>query len=405
MILAHCLRNTTYDPQSEGNKTKYLFEIIQLTQEQGFYRNAILAAMQALPASPEDDFDDLDWVASQLFEFGVLFAQHGDEAFRQATYDLFVKRATSHCEFGADNLIELDGLAGFLFVAKHLYSLPEPSTPTLNAWYIDIVEERFGAEAVRKYIEREVDDPGLKSYIVYPREHQAARSKRHNVSTTHYDEVKQWITQWQAEPIHKVGDVDQRLPRFVRWGRDASEEALVEVAQDLLVAEEALLLPYLTIFRSRCFPLNHERLLALAASANSDIALAAIAALAHIEHPNVHLLALSLLQFSTKNYPALDLLIKNYQEGDHVLIESVLAQQSDKDHLHRAGISTLEIFEVHSTVACAGSLLYIYEYGPCTYCRQRTIQLLLTQHILPDWIAREARYDSNFAIRELILKY
>jgi hypothetical protein len=119
----------------------------------------------------------------------------------------------------------------------------------------------------------------------------------------------------------------------------------------------------------------------------------------------VHALALRLLQSSTESYPALDLLIKNYREGDHVFIENVLAQQSDKDRLHRAGISTLEIFEAHSIVACADSLLYIYEYGPCTYCRQRAIQLLLSQHLLPDWLAKEARYDSNFAIRELILKY
>ncbi|EFH88665.1 hypothetical protein Krac_10148 [Ktedonobacter racemifer DSM 44963] len=318
---------------------------------------------------------------------------------------LFMRRATSHCEFGADDLIELDSLAGFLFVAKHLYSLPDPFTPTLNGWYIDIVEERFGAEAVRQYIEREIDDPGLKAYIAYPREHQLARSRRHKVSTTPYDKVKQWITQWQTEPIREVGDVDPRLPRFARWGRDASEEMLVEVAHDLLLAEDTFLLPYLTIFRFRRFPLNFERLLTLAESASSDIALAAIDALAHIEHPTVHALALRLLQSSTENYEVLDLLIKNYQEGDHVLIESALAQESDKDRLHSAGISTLEIFEAHSTTFCAESLLCIYEYGPCTSCRRRAIQLLLSQHLLPDSIAREARYDSNFAIRELILKY
>lgn len=183
LLLAHCLRNTTYDPQSEGNKTRYLFELIQLTQDQAFYRDAILAAMRALPAPPEDEFDELYWDTNQLFEFGVFFAQQGDDAFHRATYDLFVRRATTNCEFGANNLIELDGFAGFLFVAKHLYSLPELFTPTLNTWYIDSVEERFSAEVIRQYIEREVDDPGLKAYISYPRERQQARTRKHACAT------------------------------------------------------------------------------------------------------------------------------------------------------------------------------------------------------------------------------
>jgi hypothetical protein len=148
-ILDACLHNNAYDPQSEDNKAQYLYEIIQLTHKESFYREAILNAMATAPLPTPEFSVDIDWDVSQFFAFGLIFAQQGDEEARQAMYQLFIKRASRICEFGADELIDLDGLDGFIFVARHLHHIAGLDESQLDKRYLETIEERFDTTDVR----------------------------------------------------------------------------------------------------------------------------------------------------------------------------------------------------------------------------------------------------------------
>src|SRR5258708_853486 len=199
-ILDACLHNHVYDHQSEGNKTQYLYEIIQLTHKESFYREAILNAMATVPPPTPEFSVDIDWDVSQFFDFGLIFAQQGDEEARQAMYQLFIKRATRTCEFGADELIDLDGLDGFLFVARHLHNIADLPEDQLDKRYLETIEERFGCGRVLQYIEQETAaEPQLRAFIHYPQEQETASESRGKGDIKDYEYARQLIAEWKVK--------------------------------------------------------------------------------------------------------------------------------------------------------------------------------------------------------------
>ena len=108
-ILHACLHNIAYDPQCEGSRARYMFDIIHLTDQVQFYREHILAALARSEPSG-------DWDSYQLFDFARLFAQSGDTVARQLIYDTFVRNAAAHpavlcCVTFAQSAASSDGSA------------------------------------------------------------------------------------------------------------------------------------------------------------------------------------------------------------------------------------------------------------------------------------------------------
>ncbi|MDP9379785.1 MAG: hypothetical protein M3Q29_06470, partial [Chloroflexota bacterium] len=163
------------------------------------------------------------------------------------------------------------------------------------------------------------------------------------------------------------------------------------------------LLAYLHIFQRRRFPLPHRRLLSLATSPDDELASAALFALANLGDPEVRALALELIELERPPGGSPDLvlrlLIQNYQEGDHRIIERLLADETDRDEFHELGLRAMNVFEANKTPDAQDSLMLIYERGPCSTCREKCLGLLHSLDLLPDWIMDECRYDSNPEIR------
>lgn len=405
-ILDACLHNTVYDPQAEGNKAQYLYEIIQLTHKESFYREAILKAMATVPPPTPEFSDDIDWDVSQFFALGLIFAQQGDAEARQAMYQLFLKRASRFCEFGADELIDLDGLDGFLFVVRHLHHIAGSQESQLDQLYLETIEKRFGRERVLHYIEQATTtEPLLKSFINYPREQETASESGNKRVIDDYEYAEQLIAEWKVQSSRDrqySTNNRGRLAswRLALWGRRATEESLLLAARDLLNATSDDILPYLAIFRNRSFPLDYRALLPWTRNVNTDIAAQALAALVPVHGSEVRAIALHLVHVPEMVGHALDLLINNYQEGDHLLIEQILASLTDPDDFHDAGSSILTIFEHNPTKECQQALIQIYERDPCTYCREAAVRLLIERHIVPGWMASECLHDSRPTIRK-----
>ncbi|GER86259.1 hypothetical protein KDW_04210 [Dictyobacter vulcani] len=400
-ILDACLHNNTYDPQSEGNKAQYLYEIIQLTHKESFYREAILHAMATIPPPISEFGDDLDWDVSQFFDFGLIFAQQGDKEARQAMYQLFLKRATRGCEFGAYDLIDLDGLDGFLFVARHLYHIAGSPKDQLDRWYLKTIEERFGHESVLHYIEQATTtEPLLTSFINYPREQKTTLESGDKHVIEDYEYARQLIAEWKVKSSQERQYGAYNLGRLAFWGRRATDETLLLAANDLLNTTSDNILPYLAIFRNRPFPLDYRDVLQWTRNENADIAAQALAALVPVHGPAVRALALQLIHDPERIGDALDLLINNYQEGDHLLIEQFLANLNDPDDFHNTGYSILKIFEQNPTKDCQQALIQLYERDPCAYCREKAVRLLTERQVFPDWMAQECLHDSRPGIRE-----
>ncbi len=390
-ILDACLHNWAYDAQIEGNRAEYMFDIIELTDEKDYYREQILAALA-------DSGDEAD--AIQLFDLARLFAQQGDVEARQAIYDKFVSNCSKGDCTDATAIIQLDGIAGFLFAADEIGGI---LLNTENDWVYGYlyreVEERCGKAKTRRAVKRaSAENVQVKAYMDCVAEVRAKQEKCAEADLDHatisYAQLKQLIINHNGYPPGMS---------LVLWGKQASETELAQAAADLLLeTNPKRLRAYVRIFRRRCFPLDIEPLIGLARNSKIKNAALAMRALENIIHPKVRAFALELVAKPSGEVGWVpDLLINNFQEGDHLILESLLAKSLKKGDYHRLGLGVLDFCEAHPNPESEERLmLALYEYDPCAFCRSFAVDRLFELDRLPAWMAEECRYDANLDTRE-----
>lgn len=96
---------------------------------------------------------------------------------------------------------------------------------------------------------------------------------------------------------------------------------------------------------------------------------------------------------------AADLLVRNAAPGDVALLSGLLATRQDDDELHGLGFGLLDWLAAHPAPDAASALVAIYEYDPCSLCRERAVERLHEINALPNWLVEECRYDANLNLR------
>lgn len=388
-VLHACTHNLTYDSQCEGSREKYLLDLIHSAADEQFFRNGLLSAFTTEQEDPEE-FD-----LGQTIEIARTFAETGDIEIKRAMYDAVVRAGFEQAGCCYSDLIKLDGLDALLFAAEHFPA----SIPDDELWQVSVLitalEDREGAESANEAIQRASQQhPSLarmlEAYRAYDCAFQPRESDR---SRPDYPTLKGLIADGQR----------QRMWYFANWGKTASEQELEAAAYDLMKEkDEARLLACLWVFQFRQFPGPIGRVLGLAQSSDIRIARGAVAILAKSTHPDIRALALTFLGIPARRGDAADLLVSNYQPGDFQMIEARLREPIDIDDFHHFGFGVRDLLEAHCQVEAEGSLLLLYEKGPCTLCRHRFVENLISIQRLPDWIREECRYDASDQIRKLV---
>jgi hypothetical protein len=389
-----CTHNTAYDPQCEGTRAQYVFEVLRLTGETERFRSQVLEAL--LAASHWRD-------AVYLFELAGLMAEHGDEKARQTIYEKLERNDTdSDSSFmGREVIIRLDGLEGFLRIAELIGAavLSDPehqdhgeASDTLRSAKTLCGEDR----AVRAIEEAARTNERIAAYSRKVEEHERSspyeRSYRVRFRDFRYDRVAKEIES-------RKGNLSIGILRS--WGLRASDEDLARAADDLLAeTRHEYLLSYVRIFDGRRFPLDPQRLMDLARSDDRDMSWAALKALWHVDHPGLRDLAMELLEKRICD-GVLGLVAHNYSEGDHARIEAVLCENWNEEQVHSVGYDLREVFEENETPDCQRLMLWVYEHTPCALCRHHAVRILLTNEVAPAWMIRECCYDSDEETRAL----
>ncbi|MEV5029265.1 hypothetical protein [Paenibacillus sp. LPE1-1-1.1] len=120
----------------------------------------------------------------------------------------------------------------------------------------------------------------------------------------------------------------------------------------------------------------------------------------NIRSDKIHGFAIELLQINNPNKHALMLLISNYQRQDLVLIDKVIFKKQNKFSFHHWELDTLLIFKENIDPAAVELMLYIYNQGWCTYCREGFIDIMIANDWLPSSMHAELLHDCNLDIRE-----
>lgn len=363
-VLNACLHNLTYDPQCEGSRIEWLLSLADLTSVPHFYERRILEAL-----SETKEF----WDADQLVELAAAFARRGSDAARRALYEI-VRQRTFAESLGAEQLVDLDGLEGFLHVAE---ALGERMLEDPDFWDNDSllceVSERFGEEEVLRALrERAARSVGAEAYLEEVLEYRREREEEE---------------EGEARPAISLRDILEEIdsPGEMAWyqlgsfGRRCSEDERETVFARLLwETRRESLLRCLWVFGMRGVPHLDDRLLDLAQSEDPDVQRAAISALGGLRHPGVRDLMLRLLA-SSPPVPrgALRLLGSNYEPGDGAFIETILRRPGDQDEIHNRGLDLLHAADTVKDPELAGCLFWVYEETPCSLCRYSAVAALL----------------------------
>jgi hypothetical protein len=414
VILDACLHDKRYERQFEYRRSTYLFDIINLTHAQSFFREQIIQALQNASDPNTDD-------ALQLTGLVTRFAEQGDQEARKIVYDHFLKHVTSD-EYGdgtrTDQLIDLDGVEGFLFAiecyAEQLPDNPDDFAPPYHFpdrkknW--DDNDRAFWKAAV----ERAGDNPSVAAYVMLEEQRRRASRKRRS-------ELTKSLRDHSYEELKVAIANERREYGLAQWGEQASEDDLKRAATDFLTLDKQVdlvtLRKYLHIFCDRAFPFDPEPIIELAAQAlinpwerdengfltpTSRVTLAALNALGSIHHPQIRQLAFDLIEKPQWLSHAAILLKSNWQESDWMVLETLTRGPLDPEEYHGLGFDIKDLFEAHPSPTAAQTLINIYEYGPCSECRMHVVEDLYGKHLLPDWMRDECRYDANSDLREWV---
>ncbi len=392
-ILYACTHNLACDIQTEDYRSLYLFDIIHATGEPESYARAVERTLDEWSGSKEDS-DGPPISIGQMFELLGLLAKSGDHSARQSLYSFFGKHAAELDAFDAEVLLDVDGLDGCVFVFRQWLGHPQPKEDEddqrFDRFLLEKAEESFGVEETRLFLKQAaLTEPAFGAYLREVREKQAARHKRKGQRPRRH-----WPD--YAEIREAIFDTSKRYsPMMARYGEHLPAADAEQMARELLAeTDPKRLARCLLLFKRRPFPLNHTPLLALAQSADQEVATSARAALAQIEHPSVRALALELLDTSLRPWELIEMLTRNFCAGDEQAIERVLSKTWDADELEWIGLKLRPLVKANLRPALSDALMRLYEEGYCTICRSSVIELLAEFGPLPSSLVEECRYDA-----------
>ena len=160
----------------------------------------------------------------------------------------------------------------------------------------------------------------------------------------------------------------------------------------------------LRLFWKKPFPNEPDRLIELAQNEDEELSYSAMRAMHSTVSPLIRDLALKFASEGRMVHEIPGLLIKNYQDGDDMLVTELLKIQLDDFEYHNINMYARELFEAHPEADCQQAMLLIYENNPCSLCRGSALSLLTKSgKEIPASILIEAAWDCDLNIREEIV--
>jgi hypothetical protein len=338
-----------------------------------------------------------DWDAAQRFHFAACLAFDGNEDAKRAMYAHY-NAGPRYGELIGVDFLELDGIAGFLFVAEKIGALLQEKPDEVDHGYLlsrslDTLGEQPTWDALRN---GGTANPSIEKYKLVAEETSrrptGGLSQRSDIASLTYEQL---FSEWPGNKAYLLW----------KWGEQASDQELELAAKGLIAAKDSKhQLAHLRIFARRRFPLDVRALLALVDVEEDRVGFAAMKALTHRVHPAVRTLAFRLIEArATCRGEAIDLPVQNYEPGDHQVILHWFQEEHDPETLHSLGTGLLDFWKRHPDEGTEVEMLQsLYEQGPCSVCRERAVKRLLELGAQSDELRAECAWDANSDIRDLV---
>jgi hypothetical protein len=374
-ILDAAVSCKVYDPPCEGLPATWLADLCQ----------SAAVVDDILARHPEGTHWDRTLRCALLKEF----VDRGYLPAKQRLYEN-CQRTEYGDLFGADEIIQLDGFDGLVFLARKLGDIADADesfkVTDTSFWAFD---DRNGeGEAMRLLEQEALHDGSLRAYIAHvASESQDAASSRPLQASFH-------------EYISSIRTSDRVMYGATHRGRHVEAVALEPVLQIALSDTEPLVLENALrcLSGSKTFPLQ-TALLPLLRHENAKVRLFCARTLGH--HVDARLREAGLAALSNDMNVALELLRKNARPEDAETILAALRPLQNDVEQHDVAVDVTHMLRENSDVRDVRLALYVYEYSPCQNCRGSVVKMLIDWKACPSWVLEEGLYDASGEIREL----
>jgi hypothetical protein len=386
-IIKGVLNIYAYDGQSEGDRAKYIFDIISISNHQDKIRKAVLQGL----ATEQDE----TWNLTHLFALAKLYAQQDDTEVKQAIYNRFLNNPIEGSDWvGAYEILELDGLNGLFYVGEKFGKYIEQNP---DDWQDDWIIRRFQEKNEKIKVSEELQKKAnankfIRIYLDNIKRTKASQDK-HKTKPTKYKDI--------------IDEVLNSKP-FIsfRRKRNLTDEEINQVAKQLTSeTDKTNIERLLDIFDFYKFPYDSLVILDLAKQKPTNknrIVEYAIYALKHLKSKDIRNFALDKIQNSKNPIDYSEILVSNYKSGDFKLLSEIADKTKSEHKIEQlAGIYS-DIFKANKTKECKEPLEILYNKMNCAIHRKGIVEILIENKVLSEKIKNEIKFDSDLETRKLI---
>ncbi len=314
----------------------------------------------------------------------------GHNAARATLYGYCVRSPDSADVFACDEIVELDGQAGLLFVARKLGELLEQDSKfrvdDSPLWTFD--STRSDGDAVATLLRAAPTDRWIQRYL----DSLNSRDQQQSSAPKRVREIPEVLDIVQAST--------QSLYWLGYWARELEEHDLQPFLQLALtdnsdwVRENAL----------RCvagskrisFQPTVLQLLSHKAAAVRDFAAKAVSR--HTD-PSIRASALEVLPGDPDT--ALTALLSTARAEDAEQIWSAITSNPLHSEPHDIVFPLVQILRATPSLSASSLALYVYLESPCTNCRGQAVKTLFRDGQVPEWLRAEGMEDSCEEVHNL----
>jgi hypothetical protein len=397
IVLWACKRNFAYDAQSEGTRSWYTYTMANAYPDKETFIATTAEALRKY--RPNNGWDLL-----HLSEVLMFFAMDGYESARQALEEkyqeiltaMFALKRRPNRVFSELSDLEQLGLVravdrtSFLRIAKdfgRLYQEKKYMCDGDFAWFFSSKGGQF-----RKTMESAArKDKNIACFM-----------RREQADIDAQEGFKQQRTENPEENLTGF--------RLSRWLAKKADSEIVERyarAYQMQTEPEARA-KALEAFTWCPYPGDPSPILEDARAMDEELRRTAWQALENLRHPVVRDFAHNNAARGNRTFENFALLVTNYIPEDAMLLESPLRDlisQKDWDDVHAAGMDIYRAFRESSGIPHPKHLLPIlYEYNPCSFCRESALVYMSKHRMLTKEVLEECQFDSNYDIRSMAEK-
>lgn len=397
IVLWACKRDFAYDVQSEGTRSWYVYTMVGAYSDKEPFVSAAIDALKKY--KPNGGWDLL-----HLVELLMFFAHDGyksahqavEEKYQEILTTMFARKRRPNRILHELNDLEQLGLAltvdhaSFLRISKDFGRLYREKKYMLDGdfdWFFSSKGRQY--KKAMKHAAKQDED--IECFM--QREQTCVNAREE------YQKLR------KENPIENMTGI-----RLAIWlARKADKETIERYAVAYQnQTQPSLRANALKAFSICKYPDDPQVIIEDTKSDCEELSDAAWMALENIRHPKVRSFALNNAANGIHTLENFALMVRNYVPKDADLLEKLLQEiinTKDSDCIHAAGLSVYHTFYKDSGIPHPKHLLkLLYEYNPCSYCRESALVYMSRHRMLTKEIMEECLYDSNEDIRKMAKK-